>query len=200
MLAFLPLLACVSDVPDDARTAWVRDVLTRDNAPWLSRDPDLLAAKYARMAEDPYDFMRGSLSVFLADASAPHAGRSRTTFLDAPEAAAVLVAGDPHPENVSTMLPGGDATRPAVLELVDLDGAAFGPWTVDVRRGALGLLVRYDHFDADSKADGGATDMVIAGVTHDWREKVSTAVTYERTTPEGGDPAHGVVVHLQAGY
>ncbi len=140
MLALLPLLACVADVPDDARTAWIRDVLTRDNAPWLSRDPDLLAAKYARMADDPYDFMRGSLSLFLADASAPHAERATTAFLDAPEAAAVLHAGDPHPENVSTMLPGADATRSPVLELVDLDGAAFGPWTVDVRRGALGLF------------------------------------------------------------
>jgi hypothetical protein len=63
-----------------------------------------------------------------------------------------------------------------------------------------GVLVRYDHFDADSTADGGATDLVLAGVTHDWRERVSTAVTYERTTPEGSDPTHGVVVHLQAGY
>ncbi len=63
-----------------------------------------------------------------------------------------------------------------------------------------GLLVRYDHFDADSKADGGATDTLIAGVTHAWREKVNTAVTYERTTPEGAEPGHGVVVHLQAGY
>ena len=140
MLTVVSLLACVSDAPDDARTAWLRDVLTRDNAPWLSRDPSLLAAKYARMADDPYDFMRGSLSVFLADAAAPHTDRAPTRFLSDPDASAVLLAGDPHPENVSTMLPGGDTTRPRTLELADLDGAAFGPWTVDVRRGALGVL------------------------------------------------------------
>lgn len=168
MLAFVTLLACVSDVPDDARTAWLRDVLTRDNAPWLSRDPSLLAAKYARMAADPYDFMRGSLSVFLADAAAPHPDRAPTRFLADPDAAAVLLAGDPHPENVSTMLPGGDTARPQTLELADLDGAAFGPWTVDVRRGALGLLALAE---GTSACDDSCGEQVVRRFAHAYAER-----------------------------
>lgn len=144
------LLACSTSRVDDARTAWMRDVLARDNAVWLARDHALLATKYARMAEDPYDFMRGTATLFHADVSVPEPERATTRFLDAADAVAVLLAGDPHPENLGTLLPGEDPAvgvlpgEPPSLELIDLDGAAFGPWIVDVRRGALGLATLLD--------------------------------------------------------
>lgn len=146
LLPTLSLAGCAPVDPDQARTAWLRDQLTRDNEVWLSRDPALLAAKYTKMAADRFDFVRGTAGVFLADLARPDVDRPTTTFLHEPAAAQVLLAGDPHVENVGTLRPGEEpdlgATTPPealLLEIHDLDGAAFGPYLVDVRRGALGL-------------------------------------------------------------
>ena len=134
------LLGCAAGDADQARTAWIREQLANDNAVWLSRDPDLLAMKYARMAADRFDFLRGTAGLFLADVARPDPSRTPTTFLTEPDASVVLLAGDPHPENVGTM---GDAES-LTLEATDLDGAAFGPYLVDVRRAALGVAVLAD--------------------------------------------------------
>lgn len=66
----------------------------------------------------------------------------------------------------------------------------------------LGVIGRYDHFDPDGSADTDANTALIAGVSHDWAEKVSTAVTYERAWTEAAPDAatHGVFVRMQAGW
>jgi uncharacterized protein (DUF2252 family) len=97
--------------------------------------------------------MRGTAGLFLADQLRPDLDRAPTAFLAEPDAAAVLVVGDPHVENLGTCLPGAepdpgvasDAELP--LEWVDLDGAAYGPWTVDTRRAALSVALIADAID-----------------------------------------------------
>lgn len=65
-----------------------------------------------------------------------------------------------------------------------------------------GVVARYDHFDPDSSVDDDGNTLLIAGVSRDWAEKVSTSVTYERgwTDAAPDAPRHGVFVRLQAGW
>jgi len=139
----LPLLAalaaggCTATASADAlRKAWLVDAIVDDNRVWLSRDPTLLAAKYDKMAHDPYDFMRGTASVFLTDLARPGTDRPPTSFLTEPEAAELLLAGDPHPENVGTLQPTDGVL---LLEVNDFDGSAFGPYLLDLRRLLVGV-------------------------------------------------------------
>jgi uncharacterized protein (DUF2252 family) len=146
-------IACAEPGPLAARAAWLQAELTADNTFWLTRSPTLVEDKYARMAADPYDWLRGSNAVFLADQVRPEPERPRTRFLTVEDAASVLLVGDPHLENLGTCLPGeepdpGDATRlygeggaPLLLEWVDLDASTHGPWTFDTRRAALSLAL-----------------------------------------------------------
>ncbi len=66
------------------------------------------------------------------------------------------------------------------------------------------IIVKYDHFDPDS--DASATDdsitKVVAGVSHDFFERVSLAGTYERAWLDGAEdtPWHAAVLHMQAGF
>ena len=150
--------ACAPVSPDQARTAFLRDTLTADNAIWLGRDTDLLAGKYAKMAADSFDFMRGTSALFYADLSRPDPSRPETRFLTVPEAGSILLAGDPHPENFGAGLPGeepalGQTAEASIdIELDDLDGSAFGPYLLDVRRGALGVAVLASHLDGCAEA------------------------------------------------
>ena len=131
-----------------SRAAWLQEQLTTENAVWLSRDRSLLAAKYASMAADPYDWMRGTAGLYLADQGRPIADRAPTAFLNEPDALQVLLLGDPHPENIGVLLVGEGpgpvdevfVDAPLSVEWVDLDGSTFGPWLVDLRRAALGMM------------------------------------------------------------
>lgn len=62
------------------------------------------------------------------------------------------------------------------------------------------VILRVDRVDPDAKASGDSFLKLIGGVSHDFLEKTSVALTYERTQPESGDPTHGVFVHMQAGF
>lgn len=135
----LALVGCAPPDPEAARAAWLADQLVTENRVWLSRDPELVAWKFEKMAADPYDFLRGSAGTWYADLARPDPDRLTTRFLVEPEAAGVLLVGDPHPENLSTVHAGDREIPP--LELVDLDAAGFGPWVLDLRRAALGLAV-----------------------------------------------------------
>lgn len=143
----LPLLAlptallagCSGDPTLGHRAAWLQQALVDENLYWMNRDPALLADKYARMARDPYDFMRGTAGVFLLDLARPGTERTATAFLGSRDAAEVLLVGDPHPENIGTTRVQG--TSRITLEVVDLDGAAYGPWILDLRRAAVGIGV-----------------------------------------------------------
>jgi uncharacterized protein (DUF2252 family) len=140
----LPLLATLlACAPGgiSARAAFVQDVLVEDNRIWLTRDPALVARKFEAMAADPYDFMRGTVALHFADLARPRPGRTPTRFLGSAEATATLIVGDPHPENATLCHPEPGQGGAPTLEFVDLDAAGYGPWTIDVRRAALGLQV-----------------------------------------------------------
>jgi hypothetical protein len=84
----------------------------------------------------------------------------------------------------------------------DLSGGGYSATLAPKAPDVGGLLLRYDHFDPNADADDDASDTIIAGVTHDFVEKVSLAGTYERITPEATPDAPGrsVFVHMQAGF
>jgi len=133
MRLLLPLLLVACSASQTDRTALMQQVLVADNAVYRSRNPALLQQKYARMAADPYDFMRGTATWFYTDVSRPNGPRS--TAGDAADAGRTLLVGDPHPENLGTIRTGDVIS----VEWVDLDAVTWGPWTLDVRRAALGL-------------------------------------------------------------
>jgi uncharacterized protein (DUF2252 family) len=114
----------------DAQTEALVDQIVQDNEVWTTRDPALLAGKYAVMEADPYDFMRGTAGYYLSQQSG-----TPTAFLTHAQAGSILLVGDPHPENFGTFLVNGGLH----IDVNDLDGAAYGPWLWDVRRAALGL-------------------------------------------------------------
>ena len=155
LLTVLPLilLGCSGASSDvDGRDAVLIEWLQRDNALWLGRDPALLTGKYDRMAESPYDFMRGTAGLFHEDLRRlsldPVERGADLGLVATPDAASVLILGDPHPENLSTFYaddaPGpivGEASPELTVAWADLDAAGPGPWLADLRRGAQGLLL-----------------------------------------------------------
>lgn len=202
--ASLLTLGCSGAQVDDARQAWLVDRLIQDNAVYLGRDPDLLAAKFDRMAAHPYDWVRGSAGVWGADQARPASGRVPTAFADDPSTCQVLLAGDPHPENLGTFLPGPgpgpdqEADAPASdglrLELNDLDGAAWGPWVLDLRRAALGLAVLAQGLDGCDEACQQDAVRALAAAYFDVATGLDTAPTCTLEAcdrgPTGGDPGH----------
>jgi uncharacterized protein (DUF2252 family) len=152
------LLACTDVDETSARSGRMRDTLILENQIWSGR-PEQLTVKYARMAADPYDFLRGSAGFWFADLARPDPDRVETAYLDVPAATRVLLAGDPHPENFGTVLPGpeplpvdADAAAALPLEPIDLDGAVFGPWILDVRRAMLGLVALAEPLEGCTEA------------------------------------------------
>ncbi len=127
------MLACMEPVSELDR-AWLLDVIYADNWRYLGRDPEALAEKFSAMAQNEYDFMRGTLSIQLAHWSRQAGGdgaRQSTRFLNTPESTMVPIFGDAHPENLTVC---AHPAQQLTIEIVDLDGANYGPWWIDVRR------------------------------------------------------------------
>lgn len=162
--ACLPILllpAC-ADPNVDARSAWLHEAFYVQDAAWVSR-PELVV-KYDAMQADPYDFLRGTSGVWYADLARPHAGREPTSLVHDPREGAVLLFGDPHPENLSTCRAGAVDSRAQTVELVDLDGATYGPWPVDLRRAALGLALLAEPLACDCDAE------LVAGLVRGYQD------------------------------
>jgi hypothetical protein len=120
---------------DGAET--LRRALLEHEGPALARDPDLVAAKFARMARTKFAFFRGTAWLQPAEPS-----RFAT-----PAASQVAVIGDPHPENVGTFLSGGARA----IDFNDFDLAGYGPFVEDLRRLAVGLWIVADMADLKHK-------------------------------------------------
>src|SRR5256885_12838885 len=93
------------------------------------RDPQLLQRKYARLATDPFVFLRGTCHLFYADW---HGGRRLDT---APRA---WICGDLHLENFGSYK--GD-NRLTYFDLADFDEAVLAPCTWDLARFLTSVLV-----------------------------------------------------------
>ncbi|MEQ1507590.1 MAG: hypothetical protein ABMB14_35495, partial [Myxococcota bacterium] len=65
-----------------------------------------------------------------------------------------------------------------------------------------GLVLRYDHFDPDGDTDDDGNTVLIAGLTHDFWERVSVAATFEQTATEAEPdaPSQGIFLRGQAGF
>jgi uncharacterized protein (DUF2252 family) len=139
------------------RDSVVHEALARDNRDLALRDGREVAARFARMAESPFDFFRGSIGLWARDVST--AGLSTnvdSAFVDG-VAGGVLLVGDPHPENLGTSCNEGFLG----FGFNDFDVARFGPAVLDVRRLALGFEVAFDA--VDGLDDGDLVDDVVDG-------------------------------------
>jgi len=103
----------------------------------LTRLPDLVPVRYARMLQSPFAFLRGSAAVMAADL-APGA----TTGLT------VQACGDMHVANFGLF---ASAERKLVFAINDFDETRPGPWEWDVKRLAASAYVAGQHLGA-SKA------------------------------------------------
>ena len=131
-------LACQPSPAElDTRARWLRDQLLADNRDLMEREPELTAGKYIKMASSPYNYFRGTAAITMRDVLAAGPYATPSSHLS-PEVMGVLLVGDPHPENFGTFL---DAQGRMVIDLNDLDASTFGPYTLDVRRLALGFWV-----------------------------------------------------------
>ncbi len=128
--------ACSAPGADD-RQAFVIDALTRDNQRWLDRDPAQVAAKYRIMAARTFDFFRGTAGLYWRDVTAAGAAASASPFA-ADDGAWLWIVGDPHLENLGTRR---RADGSIYVDWNDYDAATRGPWWLDGRRLALGLVL-----------------------------------------------------------
>jgi hypothetical protein len=64
------------------------------------------------------------------------------------------------------------------------------------------VIARYESYDPNADVEDDGRTTLIGGVSHDFYENISLALTYERATLEAlpDDPGHGVFLHMQAGF
>lgn len=141
-LLILGLAAGCADALPSERTQRVIDVLAEDNYVWARREPALVAKKLAKMQRGPYEWMRGTASVYWRDLT--ELGDRTTTAFGDDASSRVLLVGDPHPENIGTFRA---ADGSMLVDWNDLDAAGYGPFTADLRRLAVGLVVAADSAD-----------------------------------------------------
>ncbi len=132
LLATMAASAC--QVEENAnRAAWLHATLVADRFGDLQRNPELVAAQFDRMQEDPYSFLRGTLPQYRRDVTEPFSINSETHFLTEASSRIQLV-GDPHIENIGTYQ---NRSGEIVVEFNDFDSAIYGPYHADVWRLAL---------------------------------------------------------------
>lgn len=121
----------------DSHAMSVAERIFRHNA---GRDPELVARKYARLATDPFLFLRGTCHLFYAD------WRGGRVLDSAPRA---WVCGDLHLENFGSYK--GD-NRLAYFDLNDFDEAALAPCTWEIARLLVSLHVARNALGFDLRA------------------------------------------------
>jgi uncharacterized protein (DUF2252 family) len=136
-VALLVVVAsCGADAP--SREQRIIETLADDNILQAEREPALVALKLRKMQRGPYEWLRGTASLYWRDLMEPGAARAITTFGDAPSSR-VLLIGDSHPENVGTFRGFSDAQM--FVDWNDFDATGYGPFTGDVRRLVAGFVV-----------------------------------------------------------
>ena len=134
--AFVVLLGCASPTTAD-REQRILTALSDDNWLWAIRDPELVRGKLVKMQRGPYEWFRGTASLFWRDLMEPGADRPASAFGDA-ASSRVLLVGDPHVENAGTYR-ASDGTM--VVDWNDFDATGYGPFTGDLRRLGASLAI-----------------------------------------------------------
>ncbi|WP_438853439.1 DUF2252 domain-containing protein [Agromyces sp. M3QZ16-3] len=97
----------------------------------ITRVPELVPIRYARMARTPFDFFRGAALIMAADlASTPVSGIT------------AQICGDAHLSNFGTF---ASPERDLVFDINDFDETLPGPWEWDVKRLAASFEVAGRH-------------------------------------------------------
>lgn len=126
---FVVLIGCATPATAE-REQRILTVLHDDNWLWARRDPELVRMKLVKMQRGPYEWFRGTASLFWRDLVEPGAVRPSSSFGD--EASSrVLLVGDPDVENVGTYR-ASDGTM--IVDWNDFDATGYGPFTGDLRR------------------------------------------------------------------
>lgn len=137
-LAITLLFAGCVGSGNDLRSAQLRSLIGRQDEVLNRTRPALVAGKYRRMAQSPFDFYRGNVGIFRDDWE--HGELSATDWPFALEP--VWGLGDAHPENFGILV-AGDGT--AALEPNDFDSADRVPALFDLRRLCVGLALFAEH-------------------------------------------------------
>lgn len=176
------------DAPEDARTSWLQSTLVADNLPFALRSPALVAGKFAKMASDPYAFLRGTAAQFARDLAEPGGAAHLGTRFASADAARVLLVGDPHPENLGTF---GSGEAPLALDFNDFDAARYGPYHQDVWRLALGFRIACDRAAGSADADCDAVAHAVAAGYADTILGIADGAPAARVSAD--DPAVGAL-------
>jgi uncharacterized protein (DUF2252 family) len=138
VIGYLAVIGACSSAPAlDAREQRIVTALADDNYLWAIRDPALTALKLRKLQRGPYEWLRGTASLYWRDVMEPGVDRPASAFGD--EASSrVLLIGDPHPENVGTYR-ASDGTM--FIDWNDFDSTGYGPFTGDLRRLGAGLAI-----------------------------------------------------------
>ena len=148
-MKWLALVAVGCGTGSSPREDFIVNTLAVDNYVYAQRDPELVALKFRKMQRDPYIWLRGTAAVWWHDATDPGEARATTAF-GSPAASRVLLVADPHPENLGSFRASDGAM---VVDWNDFDAAGYGPFEVDVRRLAAGLIIAsHDAADPASAA------------------------------------------------
>jgi uncharacterized protein (DUF2252 family) len=140
--------------PESARAKWLRHTVVLDNQPFLEREPDLVAGKFALMGEDLYPFFRGTAAQYTRDAMTPGSPGYASTRYGSAESRDVALVGDPHPENIGAYRTGGGVVT---IDFNDFDAATYGPYTLDLRRLVLGFWIAGTDAQRRTRPDGAGT-------------------------------------------
>ncbi len=83
----------------------------------------------------------------------------------------------------------------------DLGGAGMSTNVVGRIPELFNVVVRYDQWDPDTDTDDDAHTTLRAGLTKDFKKKISAGLIFEQTTMEADDtPSQGVFLRMQAGF
>ncbi len=119
----------------DTRTALIIQTLVDADRDLIATRPMLVADKYQAMAEGLQPYLRGTALLFYRDLSRYQ--DSQASILHGTGAEQVQLYGDVHLENVGVTF---DEDGP-LLDVIDFDATARGPFGWEVRRSALALRV-----------------------------------------------------------
>ena len=175
--ALVVLASCAAESP--SRTQRILESLSDDNLIAGRREPALVALKLRKMQRGPYEWLRGTASLYWRDLMEPGVERAETTFGD-PASSRVLLVGDPHPENVGTFR--GFSDGQMFVDWNDFDATGYGPFTGDLRRLAAAFVVIAE---LGKPGDGGFAAELSKHVAAGYAEQIAVIAAGDRVASLG---------------
>lgn len=115
------------------RDAWVEQEVYNYNHPFASQLPGELSTKMSKMAVGPFAFYRGTAHIYYRDMTT----LPGSAYLNTATSKTWLV-GDMHLQNLGAFR---DANSNYVFGVTDFDESYWGPWTWDIRRMAVSIIL-----------------------------------------------------------